>query len=611
VTGHTYLLNRSEDSILYANSIVFDTITHEATLINGRGESVEDVAQGKIYFNAQKLVAGQDGVTHGDRASFTTCDRPHAGYHIESRTIDIYPGSRLVARRNTLFLGPTAIFYLPLLVIPLREVQNFRRRPSFLPEIGYDQIEGFYIKARIGFGTTDTYYGYYRVEYFTKEGLGLGYVAFIGSKSGRRSLSVDSYTIDNRLADARQTNVNLQETENFSNKIRGQFNYNYTGDYGPNLTLPATQNLNGSIVAQSGISTENVTFSRYSQGSLSNNLNLAFIDSLALSPRLQEQLNVAYARFNSPLSSTDTLQLNSLTHLSSPFADYTLTYGKTDYSTNPFGYDTVPALQILPHELFRRFRFPPQIQLTLGQYNEPQNHFNTGRAQFQLNEPIFFQLGNSVVNFDEQVQQEYYSTGDEKAFEEQTASISTPFGDHIVNSITYNEEHPIGPGDVPFQLLDRLSGGGHGAQDVLRVFNSDYYALTLSDGTTFHRQAEPLNYQLALRPSPRSYLIIGGFYAPGPGQGFGTANVQAITPFGYDTTLEFATNVDFHNHERLEDKSIYLSRIIDHCYDVQVVYNQDLKTVSVNVIILAFPGHALGFGLGGQSSPIIPQSLNF
>ena len=115
----------------------------------------------------------------------------------------------------------------------------------------------------------------------------------------------------------------------------------------------------------------------------------------------------------------------------------------------------------------------------------------------------------------------------------------------------------------------------------------------------------------SVKPSPRSYVVLGGYYQPGSGRGFNQTNVQAITPFGKETTLEFTTNVDWKNHNRLTNKNIYITRTIDDCYNISGSYNQDLKQFSFNVVILAFPGQGAGFGIGGQKSPIIPGSFAF
>ncbi|GAC1310519.1 MAG: hypothetical protein NVSMB21_18550 [Vulcanimicrobiaceae bacterium] len=612
VSGHTYLVNRSQDSILYADRIAFDTLTRRATLENGAGETIEGVQRGKLHYTAQTLTARTDGISHGDRASFSTCENPHAGYHVEARSIDVTPGSKIVARKAVVFLGPTAIFYLPLLVIPLVEAVDQRRQASFIPIVGYNKLEGFFIKARVGFAPSETYYGYYRLEYFTKRGLGLGYVAFLGAQKQRRYTTIDSYTIGDRLQNARHTNIDIAETENFNRRLRGQFGFNYVSDYGANLSLPATVNLTGSVIRQGNGSTENLTFSRFLRGPLSDNLNVAFTDNVTLTRALTQQLNVTYSKFNSQISSSNTLKLATNTHLFTRLADYNLTYEKTDYSANPFGYDRVPEFQILPHLDYGKLRFGPQLQFTVGKYTEPQNHFSTTRAQAQIDESVFFKvLGSSDFSAHYNLVQDYYGTGDAKAYDQQNAALSTPIGDHFVNSITYNEQHPIGPANVPFQLFDRLSSGSHSAQETMRVFNRDYYSFQLATGTGFNRQAQAVNYQLSMRPSRRSYVILGGYYQPGPGLGFNQTNVQAITPFGRDTTLELTTNVDWKNHARLTSKNIYITRTVDECYNIQGSYNQDLKQFSFNFVILAFPGQSAGFGFGGQKSPIIPQNFAF
>jgi hypothetical protein len=618
ITGQPYLINHIEDTVLFGDSIEFDTRTRRAVLINGRGETTEAVQTGKLHYTAQRLNAATSGVSHGERASFTTCENPHGGYHIEARQLDIYPGDKLIARKAVLFLGPLAVLYLPLLVIPLRNVKDPRRNSNFIPLIGYDSVEGYYIKARLDFYASETYYGYYRVDYFTKEGLGLGYTAFIGTKNRRRAITIDSYTINNHIEGDRQTNFSIQETENFSTQIRGQFGYTYTGDFGPNLTLPASQNLTASIVRQGDRSTQNVTVSRFEQGSISDNTNLGFIDSMSIGQYINQQLNLTYTQFQSPLSVTDTLHINTLTHVFTKLADYNLTYDKTNYTEDPFGYNSVPQLQILPHYNIPGLPWQPQLQLTAGLYTEPQNAFTAGRAELYYSQPVFLKVfGNSDFSGNYSIRQDWYTTGDEKAFAMQNAALSTPLGSFLVNSLTYNEQNPIGPADVPFQLLDHLSGGAHGAQDSLRFFDRDLWTFSVSTGTNFNRQAQPISYQFTARPSLLAYLSIGGYWTPGPGQGFGTTNVQIITPFGYDTSVQFSTNVDWKNKGRLEDKNVYLNKIIGKCYSLQLAYNEDLKQFYFTVVILAFPSNGLGGGLGigggtnTQSSSILPQSFAF
>ena len=612
ISGHTYLINRNQDSILYADLITFDTRTRRATLINGRGESTEAVQRGKIHYSAQSLNTDDSGVTHGERASFTTCENPHGGYHIESRQLDVYPNNKLIARKAVVFLGPLAILYLPFLVIPLRQLQDPRRPTSFLPLLGYSQLEGYYVKMKLGFNPSDTYYGYYRFDYMSKRGLGLGYSAFFGTKSQRRFATFDGYTIDDRLAGARETNATLTETEYFSNRLKGTISAQYTGDYGPGISLPAQWNINAVLARTGRASTETLTFSRQTQGALSDSYNIGFVDSITLSPSLSERVNVTYGKFATPGVSTDTLHLQDQVHWTTKAADYDINYDKTDNSSPGLGLDRLPELQVLPHINFHNYRFPFQASLTMGEYAEPKNGFATQRAELHFTQPVTLKLGASDFNATEDIRQDYYGTGDAKATEMQNMQLTTPLGNHIVNAITYSESHPIGPADVPFQTLDRLSGGLHTAQETLRIFNGDVYLLQIGAATNFDRQAQALTYQLTMRPSMRSYLLLGGSYVPGPGNGFFATNVQAITGLGRDTTLQFSTNVDWKNRARLENKTMYLSKIIGNCYRTDLSYNQDLKAWNFAIAILAFPNQAIGGQIGTfNPTAIIPGGLNY
>jgi len=156
-----------------------------------------------------------------------------------------------------------------------------------------------------------------------------------------------------------------------------------------------------------------------------------------------------------------------------------------------------------------------------------------------------------------------------------------------------------------------LGDGTKQANDVLRIFNSDIYSLSLTATTFFNRQAQAVGYQLQMRPSPRSTLLIGGNFNPGPGNGFDRTSVQLSTPFGYESDLQFATFVDWKARGRLESKNIYYRHVIGECYEIRLSYNEDLKQVTASVDLLAFPSRALNFGLASTSlSSIIPGSFS-
>jgi hypothetical protein len=617
VTGRPYLRNREDDSILNADAIRFDTRTQRAILVNGRGSTTQGVEKGKLYFKGRSLTTTSDGHTHGDRASFTTCERQRAGYHIESKTLDIFPGDKAIAKDAILYLGGFAVLFLPVVVIPLTQnALGGRQNQSLVPVIGYSEAEGFYVKAKIGFAPSDTYYGYYRVDAYTKLGLGLGYVAFFRKKNGKRAADVNFYRFKSKQDGSQQNNFALNDSEIFSNKLKAQLGVNYTGNYGPYVSLPPSYAITGTVQHTGTKESQTYTFNRNSTGSTQTSDNYGFVDQRTISPAITQGINVslsdnsnAYAGQATVIS---TLHLNSLTHLATKGLSFDLTFDRTNSDT-PYGIEKLPELMVRPNgTLDPNFKLLPITgTFTIGDYTEPQTPLTTQRAEALFNiGPVAEHFFGSDLNAGLVVRQDAYGTGDLKAQIQQNASFTTPITSHIVNAITYSEQNSNGPQAEPFQSLDVYGGGSHQASDVIRFFNGNIYTISLQTNTLFDRSAQPIAYQASFQPSPRSSIQLGGSYIPGPGQGFPSTNLQLITPFGRGSDIQFATNIDWKNKGRLENKTIFYRRVIGDCYEILTSYNQELKQVTFQIEILAFPSHAASFGLGSSTS-ITPGSLNF
>lgn len=616
VSGNPYIVDNTNTSILHGDEIVFDTIAQRAELINGRGESSQGVERGLVYFSAKDLKADEHGVSHGDYANVTTCERPRAGYHITGRTIDVYPGDRMVISKAVLFLGAAAVFYLPKLIIPLRRIDDDRQRPSFFPEVGYNSYQGFYIKAKPGFGRDQYFYGYYRIEYYSRQGFGLGYTAFLARQNGKRQSSIDSYAIHDRRTQTTTWNLNAQDTENFSQSLRARFGFAYNSNFGPLINLPPNESISASVAHTGSHAQQNYTFAHNSIATQSAIDNFGFTESRSFGPSTQNSLsvNVSSARTNYGLnnaSSNSSGTFSDLLQWSNKIAAYTLRYDKA-FARIPYGLNKEPELEIHPYSFLKHFIIPISSSFTIGNYNEPQTPLSTSRADLNFNfGPALYHILGSDISAGVNVHQYAYGTGDMKASIDQRATMSTPIGRHALNAITYNETNYNGPPFVPFSTLDQQPTRNYkSAADVLRFYNSDFYNLTLSFNTSFNRSAQPVQYQLAVHPSRRSYVALAGSFIPGPGNGFFTTNMQFSTPFGNGSTLQFIGDIDWKNKGRIINKSIYWSRIIGDCYQIQLQYNQAAKQVNLTLNLLAFPSRGASFGLTTTGS-IIPTSFNF
>ncbi len=615
VTGHPFIYDHARNSVLQGDTIVFDTIDQTAQLSNGHGTSAQGLEHGLVHFNANDLHTDADGIGHGKAPYVTTCENARSGYHMTGKNMDVYPGDKIVIYKAILWLGAAAIFFLPKVVIPLRTVDNEAQRPTYFPDVGYDQYEGYWIKTRLTFGKDQYYYGYYRVNFFTKVGLGLGYVGFYQKKNGRRSASADIYGIHDRRQQASTYTLSLQEIENFSQSLRGNFGYNYQSNYGPFTNLPPNTSFTSSIAHQSLHASQNYGFSRSAVGNQSSSNTFSFTDNRQLTTELSQAVNFnlssSQSNYGGNSSSNSSATFDSLTHLTTRAADYQMTIDKT-FAQQPYGVNKLPEFQVRPYNFFPHFVMPVSAQLTAGEYSEPSNAFSTQRANmaFVLGPEIAKIFGSDfqgTVN----VNQYAYGTGDLKASIQQVLNLTTPIGNHWVNTISYNENNYNGPPFVPFQYLDNQPNQNlKNAQDLVRVYNGDTYTASFGFSTNFDGQAQPVSYQLTARPSQRSILLLGGSFAPGIGQGFATTNAQFAMPFGHDAQLQMVTDIDWKNHARLENKVLYYTKTIGDCYQVQALYNEAQKLITVSINLLAFPSKTATFNVG-QSGPLIPTTFNF
>lgn len=102
-------------------------------------------------------------------ADCTTCDLPHAHYHIKARKMSVYPQDRLIMRDAEINILGKTILRLPYFSIPLNDYA-----PRYIPETGQSPDEGYFIKSRFGVGIPGDDLLDTRFDYMTKLGFGLG-----------------------------------------------------------------------------------------------------------------------------------------------------------------------------------------------------------------------------------------------------------------------------------------------------------------------------------------------------------------------------------------------------------------------------------------------------
>ncbi len=121
-----------------------------------------------LFLQGESL-EGQEPRVEGTRLQATTCDQdqPHFCWHAE--TMDAEQGRRAILRKVRLQVLGRTLFTLPYVRIPLRDTGD----TSPLPEIGYSELEGWYIRYAIAYLLFQGADGTARFDLMQRRGLGV------------------------------------------------------------------------------------------------------------------------------------------------------------------------------------------------------------------------------------------------------------------------------------------------------------------------------------------------------------------------------------------------------------------------------------------------------
>lgn len=144
----------------------------------------------------------------------TTCDLEAPHYELSSETVQVIPDERMVLRGIRLQVLGHTWFRLPYLVVPLKGVGQ----RSLLPEVGFSEEEGYYLKYVVGYLLSQAAPGNARIDFMQRKGIGLGidqdYPQGSGTVYFLNDRSLGSLNLNARLHH-RQMLGRLQTTSDF------------------------------------------------------------------------------------------------------------------------------------------------------------------------------------------------------------------------------------------------------------------------------------------------------------------------------------------------------------------------------------------------------------
>lgn len=157
-----------------ADQIWLDTKTRQWRAENGTARLSPQYLQSEtllqdLFIGGGRLSGEPDHIT-AEEAHATTCDLDHPHFVWISRSADAVPQQRAVLRHVKLRVLDKTLFSLPYVVIPLDE----RSQRNTLPDVGYSEEEGYYLKYALGYLLAQNTIGNARLDLMQRKGIGLG-----------------------------------------------------------------------------------------------------------------------------------------------------------------------------------------------------------------------------------------------------------------------------------------------------------------------------------------------------------------------------------------------------------------------------------------------------
>ena len=218
-----------------------------------------------LFIRADEVLGRPDRV-EGTNGIATSCDHwPGPHWMLRSDKVTMVPDDRVTFRRPTLYMfGHRIIRYPWDLTLSLRRQEN-----RFLPEVGQNEVEGYYAKFAYGYLLNDANSGFIRLNLTQKRGTGFGFDHLLEDIRQTAQVSFfaepdeDSYSgrLLHRLQLSRtfgsNLNLSFQEDSGYgiaSDSLNGDLTFRYDG--------ATTQSLLG--FQESTISTGSTTSRRFS-----------------------------------------------------------------------------------------------------------------------------------------------------------------------------------------------------------------------------------------------------------------------------------------------------------------------------------------------------------
>lgn len=162
-----------DEQLIRGTSLIYDFNTKTRVFDAVKYSFSSEGMKGLAYVTGQR-VTGTDELMHIDTGTITTCDLDAPHFHLQAKSIEIYPDEKIIVKHVVYYEGKVPLFYWPYLVIPIRKTGDGETPVFEMPRIGYSEETGWYVKSAYNYYRHPESYGKVHVDWFQKRGWGKG-----------------------------------------------------------------------------------------------------------------------------------------------------------------------------------------------------------------------------------------------------------------------------------------------------------------------------------------------------------------------------------------------------------------------------------------------------
>ena len=214
-----------DGTVITGTALYYDNDNEYFEMLHPQGKTTAEDIEGDVYYIGERAWGTRDRFSIY-KGTFTTCEptcRNEA--HFTAKYIKVYPDSKIIARKAVFFMGSQRVWFMPYYKYSLRDKERY------MPQFGYTEEEGWYVKSKYPYLATAAATGYLLLDYMSKKGTGLGSEHNYTSKKLGGNGYNKFWTVNEKDSGRVSTDITQWQEFKIGDKTSGRVNFTRSRSY--------------------------------------------------------------------------------------------------------------------------------------------------------------------------------------------------------------------------------------------------------------------------------------------------------------------------------------------------------------------------------------------